>query len=142
MELVPTILNKYIIQRAFGRKTLGFLFELKSEVDGTWADTDAHTFHQSSVNVLPQVATVPSQSHWWGYPVGCDVLFLFFGIASVDIKVMLLRPLNFQHTNLVWRSQTFQCFVKLSVGRFCCTYNDIAFFLRSIVDSEDIWRIF
>ena len=30
---------------------------------------------------------------------------------------------------------------ELSVGHFCCTYKDLAF-LRSILDYEDIWRIF
>ena len=86
-------------------------------------------------------STLPSQCHWCGCPVCCDALFPFCCMASVDIKIMLLRPLNFQHTNLVWRNHTFQWFWKLSVGHFCCTYKELAFFCVSILYYEDIWII-
>ena len=80
--------------------------------------------YQSCVNVLPQAANVPSQSHWWGYPVDCDVFFPFFGIASVEIKIMDLWTLNIQIlsgaiTHFSFFKRTFSWTLLLYIQRPC-----------------------
>ena len=65
--------------------------------------------YQSCVNVLPQAANVPSQSHWWG----TQFLRCVFSVFRHRICwYQNYGPLNFQHTNLVWRDHTFQFFLK------------------------------